>query len=121
VQSILICDDDPDLRSAMKRTLRGYDVVEAESAREAIDLLKASSFDALLSDFNLGTAYDGLDLLQHVRLSHPEVVRFLITGNHDLEVATRAVNEGSVHRYFLKPWDDDKLRLALALVLRTKA
>ena len=121
MQSILICDDDPDLRSAMKRTLRGYDVVEAASPREAMDLMKAHSFDALLSDFNLGTDIDGLDLLQHARLSHPEIVRFLITGNRDLEVATRAVNEGSVHRYFLKPWDDDKLRLALALVLRTKA
>lgn len=121
MQSILICDDDADVRSTMKRTLRGYDVVEAACAREAMVLLKEHSFDALLSDFNLGTEYDGLDLLQHVRLSQPEVVRFLITGNRDLEIATRAVNEGSVHRYFLKPWDDDKLRLALALVLRTKA
>ncbi len=122
MQSILICDDDPDIRAAMKRTLRGYDVVEAGTPREAMALLRAHSFDALLSDFNLGTDdADGLDLLMHAKLSHPDVVRFLVTGNRDLEIATRAVNEGSVHRYFLKPWDDDKLRAALVLVLRAKA
>ena len=122
MQSILICDDDPDIRAAMKRTLRGYDVVEAGTPREAMALLKAHSFDALVSDFNLGVDdTDGLDLLMHAKLSHPDVVRFLVTGNRDLDIATRAVNEGSVHRYFLKPWDDDKLRAALVLVLRSKA
>ena len=61
--AILICDDDPDIRAAMKRTLRGYDVVEAGTPREAMALLRAHSFDALLSDFNLGTDdTDGLDL-----------------------------------------------------------
>lgn len=121
MQSILICDDDADIRAAMKRTLRGYDVVEAGTPREAKDLLKAHSFDALISDYNLESDSDGLDLLQHARLAHPEVVRFLVTGNRDIDVATRAVNEGSVHRYFLKPWDDDKLRSALVLVLRSRS
>ena len=120
MQSILICDDDADIRAALKRTLRGYDVVEAATPREAMDLLRASSFDALLSDFNLEAESDGLDLLQHTRVAHPEVVRFLVTGNRDIDVATRAVNEGAVHRYFLKPWDEDKLRSALVLVLRTR-
>ncbi|CAN5742589.1 hypothetical protein BH11MYX3_BH11MYX3_05780 [soil metagenome] len=104
----------------MKRTLRGYDVVEASTPREAKDLLKAHSFDALISDFNLEAESDGLDLLQHVRFAHPTVVRFLVTGNRDLEVAARAVNEGAVDRYFQKPWDEDKLRSSLVLVLRSK-
>ena len=104
----------------MKRTLRGYDVVEAASPREAKDLLKAHSFDVLISDFNLESESDGLDLLQHTRMSHPEVLRFLVTGNRDIDVATRAVNEGAVHRYFLKPWDDDRLRSALILLLRSQ-
>ncbi|MEO7095589.1 MAG: response regulator [Polyangiales bacterium] len=120
MQSILICDDDPEIRTAMKRTLRGYDVVEASTPREAMDLLKAHSFDALISDYNLGTDSDGLDLLQHTRVAHPDVVRFLVTGNREVDVAARAVNEGSVHRYFLKPWDDDKLRSALVMILRTR-
>lgn len=115
--AILICDDDPDIRGAMKRTLRGYDVVETTSPGEAIEALKARAIDAVISDYSLGADSDGLDLLQHVRMAYPDAIRFLVTGNRDIEIAARAVNEGSVHRYFSKPWDDDKLRAALEILL----
>ena len=119
-ESILICDDDPDIRSAMKRTLRGYDLTEAGSPREAIDAMKARKFAAIVSDYSLDADSDGLDLLQHVRVQHPQMIRFLVTASRDLTVAMRAVNEGAVHRYFLKPWADDKLRDALDIVLRSR-
>jgi DNA-binding NtrC family response regulator len=119
--AILICDDDPDIRGAMKRTLRGYDVTETGSPREARDMLKTRTFDAVVSDFSLEADSDGLDLLHHVRMQYPDTVRFLVTGNRDLEVAARAVNEGAVHRYFSKPWNDHKLRDALEIVLRVRA
>lgn len=116
--AILICDDDPEIRKAMKRTLRGYDVTETTSPREAIETLKSKSFDVVVSDFSLEADSDGLDLLQHVRVAYPETIRFLVTGNREIEVAARAINEGSVHRYFAKPWDDEKLRAALEILLR---
>jgi DNA-binding NtrC family response regulator len=119
--AILICDDDPDIRGAMKRTLRGYAVTETSSPREALAAMKAAQFDVVISDFSLGSDSDGLDLLQHVRMQYPETVRFLVTGNRDIEVAARAVNEGAVHRYFSKPWDDEKLRAALEIVLRFRS
>jgi len=115
---ILICDDDPDIRSAMKRTLRGYDVTETASPREALAAMKTRSFDAVISDFSLEAETDGLDLLQHVRMQYPDTIRFLVTGNSDIEIAARAVNEGAVTRYFSKPWSDEKLRAALEIVLR---
>lgn len=102
----------------MKRTLRGYQVTETSSPREALDTMKHHRFDAVICDFSLGADSDGLDLLQHVRMQYPETVRFLVTGNRDIEVAARAVNEGAVHRYFSKPWNDDKLRAALEILLR---
>ncbi|MEP6863681.1 MAG: response regulator [Deltaproteobacteria bacterium] len=118
--AILICDDDPDIRSAMRRTLRGHEVMEAGSPREALDALKLRAYAAVISDFSMGTDSDGLDLLAHVKLVYPDTVRFLVTANRDLDVAARAVNEGSVHRYFLKPWDESKLRTALEIVLASK-
>ena len=120
VHAILICDDDPDIRAAMRRTLRGYDIVEAGSPREALDLMKQQPFDAIVSDYSMDADSDGLDLLQHIRLMYPNTVRFLVTASRDLDVALRAVNEGAVHRYFLKPWNDDKLRAALEIVLRSR-
>jgi CheY-like chemotaxis protein len=118
--AILICDDDPEIRKLMRRTLRGYIVTETGSPREAIDALKGQSFDAIVSDFSLEAESDGLDLLQHVRVSYPDMIRFLVTGNREIEVAARAINEGSVHRYFTKPWDDEKLRAALEILLRSR-
>jgi DNA-binding NtrC family response regulator len=120
VAAILICDDDPDIRSAMRRTLRGHEVSEAGSPREALDALKLRTYEAVISDFSMGTDSDGLDLLAHVKLVYPDTVRFLVTANRDLDVAARAVNEGSVHRYFLKPRDEAKLRTALEIVLASK-
>jgi DNA-binding NtrC family response regulator len=116
--AILVCDDDPDIRGAMKRALHGYDVIETSSPREALAMLKSRVFDAIVCDFSLAADSDGLDVLQHVRMQYPDTVRFLVTGNRDIEVCARAVNEGAVHRYFSKPWNDDKLRTALDILLR---
>lgn len=104
----------------MRRTLRGHEVVEAGEPREALTLLKSQPFDALISDFSMGAESDGLDLLAHCKVMYPDLIRFLVTANRDVEVATRAVNEGAVHRYFLKPWDDTKLRSALDIILASK-
>lgn len=104
----------------MRRALKGYDIVEAGSPREALDAIKGRRFDAVVSDYSMDSDADGLDLLQLVRLQQPDTVRFLVTANRDLEVVVRAVNEGAVHRYFLKPWNDDKLRSALEILLHAR-
>jgi DNA-binding NtrC family response regulator len=100
--------------------LKGYEVTEASCPREALDLLKTVKVDAIVSDFSMDTESDGLELLQHVKLIYPDVIRFLVTANREIDVAVRAVNEGAVHRYFLKPWNDEKLRAALEIVLRSR-
>jgi len=120
MSTILICDDDADIRSAMRRTLRGYEIEEAASPQEALAVLKHRAFDAIISDYSMGADRDGLDLLNHIRLVYPDMVRFLVTANRDLDIAVRAVNEGAVDRYFLKPWSDDKLRAALQIVLASR-
>jgi DNA-binding NtrC family response regulator len=105
------------VRSALRRTLREYEIVEVGSPREALDAMKARRFDAVLSDYSMDADADGLDLLHLIKVQYPDTIRFLVTANRDLDVAVRAVNEGAVHRYFLKPWRDDKLRDALEVVL----
>lgn len=104
----------------MRRTLRGYEIVEAGAPQEALDLLKRKPFDAIVSDYSMDAESDGLDFLQLVKLQYPATVRFLVTASRDLDVAMRAVNEGAVHRYFLKPWSDDRLRSALDILLHAR-
>jgi DNA-binding NtrC family response regulator len=116
---ILVCDDDPDVRSAMRRTLFRHQVTAVGTVNEALAELKSNSYQAIVSDFDLHSSSDGLALLQLVRVMYPDVVRLLVTGNTDVQVAIRAVNEGSVHRFFLKPWDDVGLASALDILLHT--
>jgi DNA-binding NtrC family response regulator len=118
--AILICDDDAEIRAAMRRVLREYAVTEAATPREALDLLRAQPFVALISDFALESDADGLDLLQLVRVQYPKTIRFLVTGNRDLDVVVRAVNEGAVDRYFQKPWDEPKLLAALSVLIASR-
>jgi len=45
---------------------------------------------------------------------------FLVTGNRDIEIAARTVNEGAVQRSFSRPWNDEKLGAALEIVPRVR-
>jgi len=63
---------------------------------------------------------DELELMQHVRVTYPTALRFLVSGDRELEPLSRAVNDGAVHRFFQKPWDGAKLRRALDLDLRAR-
>ncbi len=116
--NIIVCDDDPEIRAAMRRTLHRFQVTAVASADEALRQLRAGAYQAVICDFDLGDATDGLELLQLVRVLFPDTLRCLMTGNSDLKVAVRAVNEGAVHRYFLKPWDDEQLVSAIQIALR---
>ena len=85
---LLLVDDDPNLRLALRRVLEGFgvSVILAGSASQALHLLEVSSFDAVLSDYDLGSgSQTGVQLLRQV----PEgLKRQLMTGNPD------AVEEG---------------------------
>lgn len=116
---ILVCDDEPEIRAAMRRTLHRFQVTAVASMDEALARMRAQPFQAVISDFNLGEDKgDGLELLQLVRVLYPDTTRLLVTGNTDVQIAIRALNEGAVHRFFLKPWDDEQLVMALQIALR---
>lgn len=108
---VLICDGDPEDRSALREALNGFDVVESAPAT-VHDVLATQRFAAVIAD--------QLELMQHVRVTYPATLRFLVSGERELELLTRALNAGAVHRFFQKPWDRLKLRRALELDLRSR-
>jgi response regulator RpfG family c-di-GMP phosphodiesterase len=118
--TILLVDDEDDLRAAIRRSLRDpqLKIVESTNGREALDRIAAGGVDVVISDFNM-PGMNGLDLLQRVRLTSPEVVRIMLTGMSDIRVAIRALNEGSVHRLLLKPWSQIDLRGIVRIALAT--
>ena len=67
---VLVVDDEPLNRSILSALLStvGFDAIEADSAEEALGLLK-NHFDAVITDIKM-PGYDGHALCRHLRLLH---------------------------------------------------
>jgi DNA-binding NtrC family response regulator len=119
--TILLVDDEPDVRAAVRRALQlpGYTILEAGDGAAALELVKERTLDAIVTDFCM-PGMDGLELLLRIKLMQPEVLRVLITSRADVNLAIRALNEGAAHRFFLKPWDRVDLRGILRTALHSR-
>ena len=111
---ILLVDDEPSVLSALKRAMadEDFDIRTVEGGEEALDVLKIEKFKVIISDEKMpGMA--GSELLSIIALQHPETVRITLTGHASIDSAVRAVNEGEVFKYLLKPWDNFDLVMAV--------
>ena len=106
---VLLVDDDAAVRNALRRVLerRGYQVFACSSGSEALELLAAGGFDAMVSDVRM-PGMSGLKLLRAVREHDLDLPVILVTGNPDLASATEAVEYGAF-QYLIKPVESDRL------------
>ncbi|MEM1418318.1 MAG: response regulator [Myxococcota bacterium] len=117
--SILLVDDDPRALAAMRRILsRDHHVRSAHDGQQALSILAMhDDVDLVLSDREM-PGMDGIELLSRIRDRHPGVVRIMLTGSASLDVAVRAINEGAVERFLLKPCSGAVLRAEIGEALR---
>jgi DNA-binding NtrC family response regulator len=111
MSSILAVDDDPDILTALRRALAplGVPIILTEDPTEVLAILSEQPIALLISDIDM-PQMTGLELMAQVRLSHPEVVRMLLTGRATFDSAVTAINQGEVHRYLSKPFEPAELR-----------
>ena len=121
MHTILLVDDDPNVLAALSRALRKevYQVATAGSSAEAISILSRQRVDLVVSDEEMPGG-SGSDLLARVRRSWPETARFILTGRATVDTAVRAINDGAVSRFLIKPCDPEELRVAIRQVLRQR-
>lgn len=114
--TVLFVDDDQGVRNALGRSLRriGYQFLLADGPRAALDLLRQTRADIIISD-HLMPGMTGLEFLRLVRDRCPDAVRIMLTGHADLETAIAAINEGEIYRFLTKPWDELELQVTLHL------
>lgn len=115
---ILCVDDEPNILSALRRTLTsfGYQVIAANSGQEGLKLLQREPVQLVISDMRM-PGMDGVSFLEYVSVRWPDTVRILLTGYSSLESTIDAVNRGHVYCYIAKPWDDDDLKVTVAQAL----
>lgn len=111
---VLFVDDEPENLAVFEAACADrFSVLTATSGVEALEILRTTDVAVLLADQRM-PVMSGLELLEHARRRHPEVVRMLVTAYSDLQTAIAAINRGQVRRYLKKPWDHDELLATLS-------
>ncbi len=116
---ILVVDDEPSMREMLRIVLRrdGYDVVIAENGRDAIEQLRTTPIELLLSDIKMPDV-NGVDVLRAAKEINRDIVAFMMTAYASTSTAVEAMRLGAVD-YFTKPFSMDELRLKIRQHLET--
>ncbi len=95
--TVLVVDDDPSIRQTMEAIVcsAGMKPLSAASGEEGLQLLRRSSVDIILLDVQL-PGMGGLDVLRHVRESHPDVGVIVVSVVKDIPVAVEAIKLGAL-------------------------
>jgi two-component system, sensor histidine kinase and response regulator len=118
---VLVVDDEPGIRLGVVRVLQGYrprlpdvegevrfELDQADSGEAAVDKVAAAPPDLLLLDHKL-PGMSGLDVLERVRVSAPDLLVVMITAYATIETAVSATKRGA-HDFLAKPFTPDELK-----------
>jgi two-component system, NtrC family, nitrogen regulation response regulator NtrX len=111
---ILLVDDDPRIRSALRGVLEdeGHAVDEAPDGARALTTLESRTFDAVLLDVNM-PGMSGLDALVSIRELAPQTGVIMVSGEGTIAVAVQALKRGAFD-FIEKPVDPEHLLRVLA-------
>ena len=118
--TILVVDDDPVMREMVTDMLEaeGHAVESAANGREALERVEAGRYACVLSDVQMPEV-DGIELLGGLRERSPETPVVMMTSFGSIEVAVEAMRLGA-HDFVTKPFDRDRLMLAIERALATR-
>jgi two-component system, OmpR family, KDP operon response regulator KdpE len=119
-QTILIVDDEPQIRRVMLATLtsQGYAVVEAKSGEEALDRIRNERADLIILDVNL-PGISGLETCREIRASSDVPIIMLTVRNTERD-KVQALDAGA-DDYVVKPFGVEELLARIRAALRRAA
>ena len=108
METVLIVDDEPDLRYLLREYLKneGYDCLEASNGQSAFQVMNDhGAIDLILTDFHM-PGMNGLELLRSMKWHpiHCHIPAILITAERSIDICTQAVQAGARNVLF-KPYD----------------
>lgn len=107
---VLCVDDDEIVLRSLSRLFKTQQltVLTSDSPIDALKLIKQYEFDVIISDMRM-PKMNGAELFQQAQKLAPDTQRILLTGYADIEITLAAVNQGKIHGYIQKPWQNDLL------------
>jgi two-component system chemotaxis response regulator CheY len=107
---ILIVDDNDLMRTLLRGILRNEDyliVGEAKNGVVALELIERIKPDIVCMDVMM-PEMDGLEALQSIKASHPEILVVMITGNPSVENVQESI-QGGASGFIVKPFNAAKV------------
>jgi two-component system, NtrC family, sensor kinase len=112
--TLLVVDDDENVRRALNRVLRRTRcrIVDAPDAAGALAVLDREPVQVVVSDYRM-PGLSGVEFLRTVKERWPRIQRVLLTGQADSTAIEEAVNRSEIFRFIWKPWDDGHLLITI--------
>ncbi|MDP8234597.1 MAG: response regulator [Candidatus Saelkia tenebricola] len=105
---ILFVDDDAGILDVVSDflTLENFEITTVNEGDKALEMLKSSEFDLLITDIKM-PGLSGLEVLKKAKEINNEVPVIVVTGFASMETAIEAVKDGA-YDYITKPFDMEK-------------
>ena len=118
--SVLIVDDEEGIRETLSGIFQdeGYNVITAGSGEEALKILKEQSPDLVLLDVWL-PGIDGVETLQEIKKTNPELPVVIISGHGNIELAVKATRVGA-YDFLEKPLSLERVLLVARRALEKR-
>ncbi len=124
ILKVLVVDDEPGIRSGIHRILSKfsvsfpfleddieYDLIEASTGEEAIEMMKEGPVDIVLLDNKL-PGIQGVEVLDFIKTNYPNTLVVMITSYASLELAVNATNKGA-YDFVPKPFTPQELKTSM--------
>jgi DNA-binding NtrC family response regulator len=117
---LVVDDEDIVVRSAL-RVLADpqYTIDTAQDGLEALARIEQGAYDVVLLDIMM-PKMDGIEVLQRVKESHPDLEVIMFTGLAQVDTAVRCMKLGALD-YIAKPFEPDELKLTVVRALERRA
>lgn len=117
---ILVVDDEEIVRNSLLDWLRedGYQVEAAEDGFNALEKIKEKPWDIALVDLKM-PKMDGLELMERIKETQPEVQVIIITAYATVHTAVQAIKEGA-YDYLVKPFNPEEISLLIKRLVESQ-
>jgi DNA-binding NtrC family response regulator len=117
---VLVVDDEDIVLESCRRALEGngYAIDTAPGGAEALKKIDDTPPDVVLLDIMM-PGIDGIEVLQRIKETHPDIEVVMVTGLSQIETAVRSMKLGAFD-YLPKPFDPDELKVVVERALERR-
>lgn len=114
MHTILVVDDEPNYLIILTEILRdeGFEVFAAENGEKALDIVRTTDLDLVLTDMQM-PVMGGMELLRQVKAINHNLPVIMLTAYGEVEKAVAAMRDGAFN-YLTKPFKNDELLANIA-------